>query len=83
MKMYMDKIQREEDRRLIDMEAEKMRNDARLRAFESNGEDEQTKRMSKKRKMKMEKIMRDESLTEDQKAMMKSECLEDKQDLKR
>lgn len=79
----MDKIQREEDRRLIDMEAEKMRNDARLRAFESNGEDEQTKRMSKKRKMKMEKIMRDESLTEDQKAMMKSECLEDKQDLKR
>lgn len=40
MKMYMDKIQREEDRRLIDMEAEKMRNDARLRAFESNGEDE-------------------------------------------
>lgn len=31
----------------------------------------------------MEKIMRDESLTEDQKAMMKSECLEDKQDLKR
>lgn len=79
----MDKIQREEDRRLIDMEAEKMRNDARLRAFESNGDDEQTKRMSKKRKMKMEKIMRDESLTEDQKAMMKSECLEDKQDLKR
>jgi len=27
--------------------------------------------------------MRDESLTEEQKAMMKSECMEDKQDLKR
>mmetsp|Transcript_15545 Transcript_15545/g.10921 ORF Transcript_15545/g.10921 Transcript_15545/m.10921 type:complete len:144 (-) Transcript_15545:458-889(-) len=39
--------------------------------------------MSKKRRMKLEKIMRDESLTEEQKAMMKSECMEDKQDLKR
>lgn len=35
MKRYMDKIQMEEDKRLMDMEAEKMRNDERLKVFDS------------------------------------------------
>jgi len=36
-----------------------MRNDAKLRAQEEKGSDEMIKRMSKKRRMKLEKIMRD------------------------